>query len=412
MPARLATCPALAALLFVISSTDASAADIRWERIKVEERFRSEGVAAFDVNKDGKVDVVTREVWFEAPDWKIHEILPQQDYKDGAAGYSHSFANWGHDINGDGWIDLIVVDFPGTPCYWLENPKNKEGHWKQHDIWHSACDETPLFLDLTGDGKPELIMGSEPEGIVGYLEIPAGDAAYKTWEFVAVNPGKTDTDKQPHGSFKYYHGLGLGDVNHDGRRDIVIPHGWWEQPEKLKQGPWKWHPLALSKDGKSSFQAADIYVDDLDLDGDNDIMMSSAHQLGIWWFENTGTNAEPKFEYRLISEIVSQTHALHFADINGDGQKDLITGKRWWAHGPKGDVNPDADPIVVWFEIQRTKGSPPKFIPHVIAESSGSGIGTQFLVTDFNGDKLLDIVLSNKKGTNVLIQRRDTKAAK
>jgi hypothetical protein len=168
----------------------------------------------------------------------------------------------------------------------------------------------------------------------------------------------------------------------------------------------------LSKDGKGAFPCADIYVHDLDLDGDNDIMMSAAHQLGIWWFENTGTNAEPMFEYRLISEAVSQTHALNFADINGDGQKDLVTGKRWWAHGPKGDINPDADPVVIWFEIQRTKGNPPKFIPHLITESSGSGIGTQFLVTDFNGDKLLDIVLSNKKGTNVLIQRRDAKAAK
>jgi hypothetical protein len=226
MPARVAIRVGLVSLLLVVAPAAGFADDIRWERIKVDERFRSEGVAAFDVNKDGKIDVVTREVWYEAPDWTIHEILPAGDYKDGAAGYSHSFANFGYDINGDGWTDLIVVDFPGTPCYWLENPKNMTGHWKQHEIWHSAANETPLFTDLTGDGKPELIMGSEPEGLVGYLEIPTGDAAYTKWDFVAVNPGKTDADKQPHGTFRYYHGLGAGDVNNDGRLDIVIPHGW------------------------------------------------------------------------------------------------------------------------------------------------------------------------------------------
>jgi len=135
-------------------------------------------------------------------------------------------------------------------------------------------------------------------------------------------------------------------------------------------------------------------------------MMSSAHSRGIWWFENTGTNDEPKFEYRIIGDCVSQTHALHYVDMNGDGEKDLVTGKRWWAHGPHGDDFPNVAPVIVWFEIHKKKGSPPQFIPHLISESLGTGIGTQFLVTDFDGDKVPDIVLSNKKGTNVLLQKR------
>ena len=52
--------------------------------------------------------------------------------------------------------------------------------------------------------------------------------------------------------------------------------------------------------------------------------MSSAHAFGIWWFENDGSGKT--FKYHLIDESYSQTHALEFVDINGDGQRDLVTG--------------------------------------------------------------------------------------
>jgi hypothetical protein len=391
------------AIIVCLAARAGLADEPQWKRIQIDPVFRSEGVAIADVNKDGQMDVLNGEAWYEAPTWKLHPIRKLSDYGNGAGGYSHSFANWSYDLNGDGWMDLICIDFPGVPCYWFENPKGQEGDWKQHEIWHSAANETPLFKDVSGDGKPELVMASETEGMYGYLEIPAGDKVYEKWTFTAVSP-----EKLPVGTHRYYHGLGVGDVNNDGRPDIVIPHGWWEGPpkEKLGQGIWEFHPHFLTPDGKEGhLAAADLHVDDLDLDGDNDIMMSSAHGRGVWWFENTGTNAEPKFEYRIISDAVSQTHALHYVDINGDGQKDLVTGKRWWAHGPGGDDNPNVEPIMIWFEIHREKGSAPRFIPHIIGESLGTGMGTQFTVADFDGDKRPDLIMSNKRGTNVLLQR-------
>jgi hypothetical protein len=376
------------------------AAEPTWERLKLDDQFRSEGVAAFDVNHDNKMDVVTGELWYSGVDAKVHEIQPVGKYN-GAAGYSHSFAVFGHDINQDGWVDAIVIDFPGVPCHWFENPKTAPGHWKKHEIWHSAANESPQFLDVTGDGKPELVMASEPEGIVGYLEIPAVDHCTEKWKFVAVS-----TEKIPVGSHRYYHGIGVCDVDKDGKQDIIIPHGWWHHPDTLNAGPWKFRPLTLTKDGTgSSFSSADIYADDLDEDGDNDLMLSSAHGRGIWWFENVGSNLEPKYAYHLISDTFTQTHALNYADINGDGTKDLITGKRFYAHGPGGDEDPSGEVVMYWFEIQKTKGAPPKFIPHKIEEGKDTGVGTQFQVIDFNGDKKLDIVLSNKKGVNVLIQK-------
>jgi len=122
-----------------------------WRREQLDARFRSEGVAVADVNHDDKLDVLAGEFWYEAPSWKAHEIREPGNYWAGE-GYSNSFANWAYDINGDGWDDFISIGFPGAPFSWYENPKNEKGHWKEHLIWHSACNETPLFTDLTGDG--------------------------------------------------------------------------------------------------------------------------------------------------------------------------------------------------------------------------------------------------------------------
>src|SRR5438876_6227088 len=137
---------------------------ITWKKTVIDPKFRSEGVAIADVNKDGKMDILVGDVWYEAPDWKMHEIRKVGNYGDGLSSYSECMCCWADDLNGDGWPDLIVIGFPGLPCHWYENPKGGEGHWKQHVIWHSACNETPLYADLFGTGKRVLIMGWQPKG--------------------------------------------------------------------------------------------------------------------------------------------------------------------------------------------------------------------------------------------------------
>lgn len=389
--------------LSLVAAAKADAQDFSWKRLTLDRTFRSEGVAAADVDRDGRMDVLAGDVWYQAPDWKMHAIRPVGEY-DGTTGYSQSFANWAYDVNADGWDDLIVIGFPGAPCHWYENPQNEPGHWKEHVIWHSACNETPLFTDLTGDGKPELVMGSQPESQVGFLPVPSSNKVAEKWTFHAVSrPG----DPRRNGSFKYYHGLGTGDVNGDGRTDVLITHGWWEAPEDVQRptGTWEFHPWTLSKSGTgNSLPAANIYVEDLDLDGDADVLMSNTHKYGIWWFEQVRSSAGPRFEYHLIDESYSQTHALHYVDVNGDGQRDLVTGKRFFAH--QGRDPGGKEPVVMyWYEVQRKKGSPPTFTPHEIAAGRDTGVGTQFQVSDFNGDKRPDIVLSNKKGVHVLLQQ-------
>ena len=369
------------------------ASQVRWKKTVIDKKFRSEGVAVADINKDGKLDIVAGDVWYEAPDWKMHEIRPiTRDYGDGAKGYSESFGCFVDDFNGDGWPDVIVIPFPGKECYWYENPKNQPGHWKKRMVWRSACNETPQFVDLFGDGKKRLIMGSQPEAQLYWFSIPSD--IDKPWE-----PHPISAPKSP-GADVFYHGLGVGDMNGDGRLDVIIPHGWFEQPPdaKVSDKPWSFHQANLGD------PCADMFAFDVDGDGLMDVISSSAHRRGIWWHKQQPGSSGNKFQRFDIMTTVTETHAMNFVDINGDGKKDIVTGKRWWAHGPTGDEDPMGTPFLYWIEIKQHPGAKPEFVPHEI--DNDSGIGTQFVVTDVNGDGLPDVVISNKRGVFLFEQVR------
>ncbi len=459
-------------LLALPADTSKEQTPVAWKKSVLDRKFRAEGVTVADVNKDGKLDILTGEGWYEAPGWKYHEIQKQHDYKDGEKGYSNCFACWAEDVNKDGWPDLIVIDFPGTPCYWFENPRGEEKFWNKHVIWHSACNETPQYADLLGTGQRVLLMGWQPkgkdnEGQMAYFtpgkdptqlwerhpisepSIPARhgftaaslkalkldnvpnevmvkleglkDKPFASTKDLVDAVGKLLSEKeladnkakiQKHGTYggkpipgtqKFSHGLGVGDVNGDGRLDVLCTAGWWEQPVRVEDKPWKFHAANLGD------ACADMFAFDVDGDGKADVISSSAHNYGIWWHQQKyGPMGEPTFLRRdLFPRLVSQTHALHFVDVNSDGLKDLVTGKRWWAHGPRGDADPSAPPKLFWFEARKGSDGLTSFTPHEIDDASG--IGTQFWVGDINGDKLLDIAVANKKGVFLFEQVRAKK---
>ena len=399
---------------FVCLSTNVGTAEdkpqIRFQKHQLDTKFRSEGVAVGDFNQDGKMDIAAGFVWYEAPDWKLHTIVktPPSAGRDAALGvplhykpkgYSNAFLNFAEDVNGDGWTNVICVDFPGTPTWWFENPKGSEGDWKKHLCTPVTNNESPDFLDLDGDGKRELIAGFSPDpeqsdGPDRQMAFIKPDAdPYKEWHRHAVSA------KAAPGTKRYSHGLGVGDVNKDGRNDIVVAAGWWEAPESLSDSQWKFHEAAFGEQGGEN-RAAQMYVYDFDGDGDNDVLSSSPHAFGIWWHEQFPGNNWKTHE---IDKSLSQTHGVCLADINGDGLMDFVTGKRWWAHGGN-DPGGDQPAVFFWFELQRKDGRP-HWIRHQFDHDSG--VGTQFQVADVNGDKLLDIVSSNKKGVYYFEQVRE-----
>jgi hypothetical protein len=420
--------PLVAVAALAIATAPASSAEkaITWKKTVLDTKFRSEGVAVADVNKDGKIDVLNGEYWYEAPDWKPHEMQEFKDHakltQDGLKGYSRSFACWCDDFNGDGWQDLIVIDFPGAPCYWMENPKGKGGHWAKHTIWHSACNETPVYADLFGTGKRVLVMAWQPKG-----SDTQGQMAYFTpgkdptglWEMHPISepstPPKTKdgepvpkTGQEIPGTRRFSHGLGIGDVNGDGKLDVMTSGAttgglgaWWEQPSNPDgKTPWKMHPL------QAPDACADMFAYDVDGDGKNDVISSSAHRFGIWWHKHRPASGggEPSFQKMdLFPKLVSETHAVHFKDIDGDGRPDLITGKRWWSHG-RSEPGSDGPAIVYWLRNTKGPDGMTQFTPMTIDDDSG--IGTQFEVADINGDGLLDVISSNKKGVRVIVQER------
>ena len=379
---------------------------VSWKKTVIDPSFRSEGATAADVNRDGKIDVLAGDSWYEAPSWTRHDIRKAGDYGDGLHGYSETFTAWADDINGDGWVDEIVVGMPGGPAAWYENPKGKPGFWPRHEIWPSACNETPLFADLFGDGRRVLVMGCQPpgkdnEGQMAWFA--PGSDPLQAWEMHPVSPPSSPGKPVP-GTFRFAHGLGVGDLNGDGRADVICTDGWWEQPAngRAASTTWAFHPAKL---GDAN---ADMIAYDMNGDGIPDVVASSAHKYGIFWFEQgvapDGSRAFTRHD--IFPKLVSETHAMIAADINGDGLKDLITGKRFWSHG-KSEPGSDQPARLYWLEARRGADGKIGFTPREIDDASG--VGTQFTVTDVNGDGLLDIVTSNKKGVHLFEQVRAKK---
>jgi putative membrane-bound dehydrogenase-like protein len=397
-----------------------AAGAITFEKTVLDNVFRSEGVCIADFNNDGLRDIAGgSQIYFQSKDasgkskWTTKVILEKPEEFPTKV-YSHSFMNWAEDLNNDGRLDLIVVDFPGTPTWWYENPGQADGPrsgstealfgpiWKKHEITPVTNNESPQYVDVESDGRRELLLGYDAK-TMGFAYPKSFPEA--VWKLSPIsNPAAPGTDR-------FSHGLGLGDINSDGRKDVCITNGWWEQPVDPAESPWKFHEAPFGK------ACSQMYVYDFDADGDNDILSASAHDYGIWWYENKGKgeNGELAWETHEIDKTFSETHAVVLADMNGDGLPDFVTGKRWHSHsgnGPGGN-----EPAVLrWFELKREQVTDtiaegrtemrtvPKWIKHEIDEDSG--VGTQFDVGDLNGDGLLDIAISNKKGSFVFLQKR------
>ncbi|MFO1458370.1 MAG: VCBS repeat-containing protein [Verrucomicrobiota bacterium] len=417
MHRSLSSCILLTALL--AAGGPVSAADPvlhTFKRQQLSDQFWCEGASFADFNRDGVNDIVSGPWWYEGPGFtNRHELYaPTATFTlplgpmtsvtvpgfEGALGtrntYSDNFFAFPRDFNGDGWMDVLIVGFPGKETVWFENPKTPDRHWPRHEVFHQTDNESPTFADLTGDGKPELVCITE--GAYGYATPDPSDPT-KPWTWHRISPVK--------GYGNFTHGMGLGDINGDGRTDLIEKDGWWEQPASLAGDPiWTFHATPFGLGGSQ------MHAYDVNGDGLNDVITAmTAHAFGLAWYEQYREGGEIKFREHILMNKepsenrygvkFSELHAVELVDMDGDGLKDIVTGKRFWSHGRVGDPDRNQAAVNYWFRLVRGPDHSVDFIPYRIDDNSG--VGTQLVVGDVDGNGLPDLVVGNKKGTFVLL---------
>jgi hypothetical protein len=345
----------------------------------------SETVAIADVNRDGRLDIISGENWYEqAPRlpgteglrWIKHKFrdLPYRNF------YLEDLSDLAIDVNGDGWVDVVSCSYWSKPLTWWENPGRENKPWVEHIIETRSPVEFAFLVDILNTGKPEQLLPQfgDSKFPLTWYEI-SGKGADAHWVGHVVSPRS------------YGHGIGAGDINQDGRTDIITPKGWFEAPPDPRNGQWIFHPEFDL--GATGF----IYALDVNGDGLVDLVTTAAHDYGIFWYEQKKDAAGNRtWVKHVIDDSWAGAHALTLADLNGDGQPELITGKRYMAHN--GHDPGEREPLgLYWYEmIKRPDGVGWK--RHIIDYSTRTGGGMQIAVVDIDGDGDLDIVVAGKSG--------------
>jgi hypothetical protein len=330
----------------------------------------SETCAIADFNNDGRPDIFSGNAWYENPTWKKHTVRDLKEY----GTYLASLTDLALDVDGDGWVDIVSSGWHNKRIWWSRNPGKPDAMWEDHVIDEGYNVEFAFLVDLDNDGKAREVLpqfGSTSAPTAWY------EAKGGKFEKHVVSPRS------------YGHGIGAGDVNGDGRTDIVTPQGWLEAPADPRQSDWKLHQeFSL---GDTSF----IHVIDINEDGLPDLLTGMAHNYGLFWMEQRPDHTWVK---HMIDDSWSQPHAITLVDLNGDGKKEVLTGKRFMAHD--GHDPGEREPLgIYWYEYKKSAdGKSVEWHRHVIDYGGRAGAGMQIPVADLDGDGDLDFAVGGKSG--------------
>jgi hypothetical protein len=350
--------------------------------------FRSEACAVADFNCDGKPDVFAGEFLYLAPDFKPVKVRTIKGSVDEQGkGYRNDFANLALDVDGDGKCDVISVDWFDKHAIWLKNIGISGQEWPQTVIEQNGNFETAELGDVLGNGKANCVLPAVKRTV--WYEHGKGGFAVHVVSEKPMNFGN-----------------GAGDINGDGRPDLIRPDAWFEAPADPRKGQWIEHPLILgSKDGVKSEHTAQILVFDVNSDGRNDIICSSAHRYGIFWYEQVREGGEIKFKQHLIDDTWTQAHSLALGDLDGDGVPELVAGKRFMAHNGH-DPEEDAPLGLYYYKLHRGPNHTATWTKHVISFNQGVGSGMNISLVDMDGDGDLDVVVTGKWGGPVWFENK------
>ena len=351
----------------------------------------SEAAEVADVNRDGKLDIISGENWYEqttpgkdGPRWIKHHFrdLPFN------GGYLEDLGDLAIDVNGDGYPDVVTSSYWTTPLAWWENPGKSNKPWVKHIIDMRSSVEFSFLVDILNTGKPQQLLpqfGSTKIPLTWYEIVGKGADAH--WVGHEVSPRS------------YGHGIGAGDVNGDGRTDIITPKGWFEAPPDPRNGQWIFHTFLSADSGHPEINlgvTGFIYTMDVNGDGLPDLVTTLGHDYGIFWYEQKkDEQGNRTWVKHVIDEAWSQAHALTISDLKGDGKPVLVTGKRYYAHETDNGAH---EPLgLYWYErVQTARGM--QWRRHVIDYSTRTGGGMQVCVVDIDHDGDLDIVVGGKGG--------------
>jgi len=390
--------------------TNTEKTDVSFKKLTLLNKYISEGASIGDMDGDGNQDIVAGVLWWKGPDFKeAFSYSPVKTFPItgmGSSGYSTNFFTFPDDIDGDKWLDILQIGFVGTGSHWFQNPgktpfsdTNIDKEVNKYKAQVDVCNELPQLLDIIGDSKKELLAYSK-----GSITLGIPDASGKAWQTLAISHHDENRFSL------YIHGLGAGDINMDGRKDILEKNGWWEQPINWDlKSMWKYHPYDFSPD----MGGAQMYAFDINGDGLNDVITSmNAHAYGLSWHEQINIDGEIGFIEHIILPAkatknslginFSQLHALAIADFDNDGINDIVTGKCYYAHNGN-DPGAEEPAVLYWFKTSRNKDGSVKMIPYLIDRDTGAG--RQISTGDLNKDGKMDLVVSNKKGVFAFIQK-------
>lgn len=383
---------ALPALVFpwLASAADGGASPVKFATHRLGD-YRSEAIGVGDFNHDGKLDIVAGPNLYLAPGWKPVKIrtLTGPGVDDAGKGYMDDFANLPLDVDRDGKLDVVSVGWFSKSVRWHRNGLGAEGDWTEVVADANGNFESAEIVDIDGDGRA--------------LEILANTKHTVWFEAGKDASGKPTLIKHVISEKPMGFGGGAGDINGDGRPDVLRPDAWFEAPIDPRAGQWVEHPWALgAPDGKSD-HTPQILVCDVNSDKLPDVVTSSAHKHGIFWYQQVRGGEGIAWKQHVIDDSWSQAHSLALVDIDGDGTPDLVAGKRFMAHNGK-DPDEFGKLGVYWYRLQR--GPQPQWTRYPISFDEGIGSGVNLCAADIDADGDADIAVTGKWGGPVWFENK------